>query len=56
MTVSVNKSLALQEEMSEVIPKSSKKLNIFVMDRDSAHLQSIRKSFKKLKVKNKVSL
>lgn len=42
--------------MSEVIPKSSKKLNIFVMDRDSAHLQSIRKSFKKLKVKNKVSL
>ena len=28
-----------------------KKLNIFVMDRDSAHLQSIRKSVKRLKLK-----
>ena len=28
-----------------------KKLNIFVMDRDSAHLQSIRRSVKRLKLK-----
>ena len=32
------------------------KLNIYVMDRDNAHLQAIKKSFKKMKLKNVVSL
>ena len=40
--------------MSQIIldiKPTQKKLNIFVMDRDNAHLQSIRRSVKRLKLK-----
>lgn len=41
--------------MSEEISRRDK-LTIYVMDRDSSHLQAIKKSFKKLKLKSYLTL